>query len=163
MGGTEYFILFLNVFDKRDEHAMVINAKYKGKLEKSKWRKVSFESICGGVIVRWAGKYKCMEHNRIFSDVMFEGNWRPPAGTLDQFRNSTSLCHSSCATSTQRLARYIGPKIAAKMLDEPSMQGNGPISFKPKLQVEGEKCVLWFDVVLHDWLGVSVIDRKSVV
>ena len=52
MGGTEYFVLFLNVFDKRDEHAMVINAKYKGKLEKSKWRKVSFESRCGGVIVR---------------------------------------------------------------------------------------------------------------
>src|ERR1700676_3042627 len=73
-----------------------------------------------------------MQQGGIFSDIVFEGNQRPLVNTLDQFRNGTSLCHSSCTTSTQRLACNISSKIVMKMFNEPGMQGNGPIHFKPK-------------------------------
>ena len=146
-----------------------MNTKYKAKIEKPslkadlnghKW-KDSVGCICGGVIVWWAGKYECMQHNRILSDIVFKGNQRPPASTLDQFRNGTSFSHSSCTTSTQRLACNICPKIVMKTFNEPGMQGNGPIRFEPKLWVEREKCIMWFCVMLHDQLGVGHI-RKSV-
>ena len=96
-----------------------------------------------------------MQNNRIFANVTFESCGRPLASSLNEHRNSTSLCQGSCTTCTQRLASNMWPKIMAEAVNEPWTQWNCSICFEPQLWVEREKHISQFDILVHDGCGIG--------
>ena len=70
------------------------------------------------------------------------------------------------ATCLERLSGDVGTEIVLKAFDEPGPEWDCTIQPKPELGVEGEKHIMGFCVILHDWVGVGsandFLDHNSV-